>query len=66
MMLSTALNNMIDSTECLFFLNTPNSISLSNEITNEQKFTYSPWLYSELTTASIVEKRIHDWKVILK
>ncbi|BDP76412.1 hypothetical protein EfmAA242_06400 [Enterococcus faecium] len=30
--------------------NTPNSISLSNEITNEQKFTYSPWLYSELTT----------------
>ncbi|EGO2616311.1 TPA: hypothetical protein ACG8UZ_002949, partial [Enterococcus faecium] len=57
MMLSTALNNMIDSTECLFFLNTPNSISLSNEITNEQKFTYSPWLYSELTTASIVEKK---------
>lgn len=57
MMLSTALNNMIDTTECLFFLNTPNSISLSDEITNEQKFTYSPWLYSELTTASIVEKK---------
>lgn len=57
MMLSTALNNMIDNTECLFFINTPNSISLSNEINNEHKFTYSPWLYSELTTASIVEKK---------
>ncbi len=50
MMLSTALNKMIDRTECMFFLNTSNSINDNNQ-------TYSPWLYSELATFSIVEKK---------
>jgi len=54
MMLSAALNKMIDNCECLFFLNTPNSIPSSN-IKSE---TYSPWIYSELLTSKIIKKKI--------
>ena len=41
MMLSVALTQMIDNTECLFFLNTPNSIT-PDTIINQ---TESPWIY---------------------
>lgn len=50
MMLSTALTKMIDKTECLFFINTPNSI-LASEI--EEK-TLSPWIYSEIETSKMI------------
>lgn len=53
MMLSTALNDMIYSTECIMFLNTPNSLTI-NDI--ETKKTASPWIYNELKTSVIVEK----------
>jgi len=53
MMLSTALNDVIFSTECIIFLNTPESLKI-NEV--EEKKTVSPWIYNELKTASIVEK----------
>ena len=53
MMLSTALNDIIDQTECLIFLNTPESLSV-NEAKNKK--TNSPWIYNELKTASIVRK----------
>lgn len=53
MMLSTALSMMIDKTECLFFLNTPNSITTKDVIGN----TKSPWIYSELATAELVRNR---------
>ncbi len=43
MMLSTALTMMMNRTECIFFLNTPNSIQTFN---GENK-TSSPWLYAE-------------------
>ena len=43
MILSVALTKMIDNTECIFFLNTPNSISASTIIDK----TESPWIYSE-------------------
>ncbi len=56
MMLSTALNMMIDKTECLIFLNTPDSIS-SDEIVEKTK---SPWIYAELVTAGIVQTRTPD------
>lgn len=52
MMLTTALAKMIDKTECLIFLNTPNSISCSDAIDK----TKSPWIYAELTTASIIRR----------
>jgi len=52
LMLSTALNRMIDNCECIFFLNTPNSIS-SNEIVSRTK---SPWIFSEIATTQIIRK----------
>jgi hypothetical protein len=54
MMLSTALLKMIDKTECLFFLNTPNSVSTS-EIVDQ---TESPWIYSEIVMTQLVRKNI--------
>jgi hypothetical protein len=53
MMLATALNMLIDKTECLMFLNTPNSIS-SRGIHEE---TNSPWLYAELATSKLVRRQ---------
>ena len=55
LMLNTALLNMIDSCECLFFLNTPNSFNIEEEIKDT---TYSPWIYSELSMANSIEKKI--------
>lgn len=53
MMLSTALSDMIDQTECLIFLNTPESVTVNSSV---NKKTYSPWIYNELKVASIVRK----------
>jgi hypothetical protein len=53
MMLSTALSMMIDRTECIFFLNTPNSITASDIV----KKTESPWIYSELAMTRLVRNR---------
>lgn len=52
-MLSTALNKMIDNCETLFFINTPNSL-ITSELVDE---TYSPWIYFELSTSKIIEKK---------
>jgi hypothetical protein len=54
MMLSSALNKMIDKCECLFFVNTPNSVQTS-DIKSE---TYSPWIYSEILTSKLIEKKV--------
>ena len=53
MMLNMALMQMIDKTECLFFLNTPNSIDLSDIETR----TLSPWIYSEIGISQMIEKK---------
>ena len=53
MMLSVALTKMIDNTECLFFLNTPKSIT-PDTIINQ---TESPWIYSEITTSQLIRKK---------
>lgn len=53
MMLMTALNKMIDKTECVFFLNTKNSISLAN-IESE---TLSPWIYGEIEITRTIRKQ---------
>jgi hypothetical protein len=58
MMLSSALNQMIDSTECLFFLNTDNAINniaLSGAVDDHR--TASAWIMSELTTSNIVREK---------
>lgn len=53
MMLSVALNQMIDNTECLFFLNTPNSISFDAP----DGTTSSPWIYSEIAISRLIRKK---------
>lgn len=53
MMLSVALTQMIDNTECLFFLNTPNSIT-PDPNSNQ---TESPWIYSEIATSQLIRKK---------
>ncbi|MFV0166727.1 hypothetical protein [Empedobacter falsenii] len=53
MMLMNSLNSTINTSEALFFLNTPNSISAKEVIKQE---TYSPWIFSEIETSKIINK----------
>lgn len=54
MMLSTALGQMIDSAECLIFLNTPQSITTAGAM----KKTHSPWLFAEVAMATTMRREI--------
>ncbi len=58
MMLTTALMEMIDKTDCIMFYNTPSSISLKNDIDNiknhKSALVDSPWIYGELTMMSLI------------
>lgn len=54
MMLATALTMMIDKTECVIFLKSPNSITSSDVINNR---TMSPWIYHELAMTKLVRKK---------
>lgn len=54
MLLTTALSKMIDCSECILFLNTPNSINPNNVIKSQ---TYSPWIYSEIAMTGLVRRR---------
>lgn len=53
MMLSIALGKVMHKSETIIFLNTSKSISTEETINNS---TYSPWIYSEIFTANIIEK----------
>ena len=55
MILNTALHKMIDKTECLVFLNTPNSLLIDDVI--DGSATASPWIYSELQFSRMCRKR---------
>ena len=61
MMLSVALSEMINNTECIMFYNTPNSISLPEDLKKikeeHKRVTLSPWIYYELAMTSLVKKR---------
>jgi hypothetical protein len=60
MMLSTALNKMMDKTECLFFLNTPDSISFEDGV---KSATLSPWIYAEIETSKILRhKKLSEYR----
>lgn len=58
-MLSTALTEMINKTECIMFYNTPNSVSLVDDLCaikkQKKKVTLSPWIYHELAMTSLVK-----------
>lgn len=55
--LSSALTDMIDNCEVVFFLNTENSIIAGKNAVKESE-TYSPWIYHEIFTTSIIEKHV--------
>jgi hypothetical protein len=59
MLLTTALAMMIDKSECLIFLNTPNSVEPKKSIEDESK-TYSPWIYGELSISKLLRRRPLD------
>lgn len=56
MMLAMAIAEMIDNSECLFFLNTPDSISPQKTIGGDHQ-TSSPWIYAEIAISRIVRER---------
>ena len=56
-MLSIALQKMIDKVECIMLLNTDNSISVFNDDDKQFNSTYSPWIYSEIICTQIVRKK---------
>ena len=56
MMLATALTSMMDSSECLMFFNTPNSVSKCSDIAEDTYVTYSPWIYYELYMSYHIRK----------
>lgn len=55
MMVSVALSKMINSCECVFFLNTPEAITGRDYV--EGNSTESPWIYSEIAMTSLIQKR---------
>lgn len=64
MMLSTALTQMIDNTECIIFLNTPQSfkneslkLSRPTQLAAEQE-TSSPWIYAELVATQCLRTKL--------
>lgn len=58
MMLSTALIDMIDQTECFLFLHTDGSIVKNDVKTSlEHQTTTSPWIYAELKASSVVRRK---------
>lgn len=71
MMLSIALSEMIDNTECVIFYNTPNSVTLKSDLDiindSTKNVTLSPWIYHELAMATLIRKRdLKRSKVLLE
>ena len=58
MILSTALYQMIDKCECVFFLNTPDSICSEDAI--KQSKTFSPWLFAEIAATQLIRIRTKE------
>lgn len=54
-MLSIALQKMIDKLEATFVLNTAHSIQKYSDVHNNS--TYSPWIYSEIVCTEIIRKK---------
>lgn len=64
MMLSTALNKMIDKTECIIFLNTDKSTLKAKDIISTQ--TRSPWIYSEIMSTRILRQNPLERPILKK
>ena len=53
MMLSISLMKMIDQTECLFFIDTPNSLNTEELI----EATNSPWIFAEIALSQSLRRK---------
>ena len=62
LILMNSLNMMIDECEALFFLNTPDSICIKDNLNNIDDLdkTLSPWIFSELQTSEIIRKKVPE------
>lgn len=60
MMLNTALMTKMDDSECVIFINSPNSISTSRVISQ----TESPWIYSELSMTQVLRKKTPQRRIL--
>lgn len=58
LMLNTALLEVLDETECVIFVETPNSIQHVKETVEEG--TYSPWIYSELNLINYLRTKVPE------
>ncbi|HAO07345.1 MAG TPA: hypothetical protein DCQ50_10185 [Chryseobacterium sp.] len=56
MMLNTALMQMVDSCECIIFVNTPKSVK-PNQVMSK---IISPWIYSEIAMTKLIKSRSLD------
>lgn len=66
MMLSAALTEMIDKTECLFFINTDNAIENIQINGQDEDRTSSPWIMSELATSNTIRKHLDRPEIIME
>ena len=55
MILASALTGMIDKCECVFFLNTENSVQSANDVLKGVN-TRSPWIYHEVYTTTVIQR----------
>lgn len=61
LMLSTALNEAIDKAECLFFINTNNTIqNIKLDDGNHELRTASAWIMHELKTSALIRRTLSD------
>jgi len=66
MMLAMSIAKMIHNTECVFFYNTPNSITPS-ELFTSTKYTLSPWIFTELEVTKIIKiRRPEEHRILSK
>ena len=69
-MLSVSILKMIDLAECVFFINTKESIPIAKDvIENGKNYTMSPWIYQEITMANniqIKDKKYYRKNLILE
>lgn len=54
-MLEKSLVQIMDDSECLFFLNTPNSVHCDSV----RDKTFSPWIYSEIEASRVLRDKSH-------
>ncbi|MFJ7007933.1 hypothetical protein [Pseudomonas putida] len=64
MILTTALQRMIDQTDTIIFMNSDQSISLKHSVDEKEK-TLSPWIHMELNFSTLVRRRSRQSAVIV-